>query len=218
MEVRTKQVIYGVAEVIAAHNLLRYVRKNNDEERLRMATGAGLAGLGFAFGPELQDRLQHLGDRELTAATKERLLYAAGGALLGGIIGNKVGPHLPLSIEEAINNATEEMLAHPQQPGALVTLASAGWLGYSLFFDGKTPEEQKRHLWGLGAGVVGFMYGPELLRKVSNMTVPAHAADEAVQVYASGSAVIGTVAGGLLGWYKGDAFMQKLRGAHGKAD
>lgn len=212
MEVRAKQVLYGIAEVIAAHNLLRYVRKNNDEEKLRMAAGAGLAGLGFAFGPELQDRLQHLGDMELTAATKERLLYAAGGALLGGIAGNKIGHRLPNAMEKTIATATQEMLETPQQPGALITLASAGWLGYSLFFDGKTTEEQQRHLWGLGAGVVGFMYGPELLRKVNKMSIPSTTAEEAIQIYASGSALVGSVAGGLLGWYKGDNLMKKVRG------
>jgi len=208
MEVRAQQVIYGVAEAIAAHNLLRYVRSNSDEDKVRMAAGAGMAGLGYVFGPELEARLRHLGDQDLTEHTKQQMVYAAGGIVLGSITGYAIGPRLKgiaSGLEQELVKAEIAQREDSERPGGLITIASAGWLGYSLFFDGKTPEEQQRHLWGLGAGVVGYMYGPELIRKLGNLVIPASSKDDAVQMYASGAAILGGVAGGLLGWKKGPA-------------
>jgi hypothetical protein len=211
MEVRAKQVMYGMAEIIAAHQLLRYVRKNNDEEKLRMAAGAGMAGLGFVFGPELQERLKRH-DFSLSEQMQQRLLYAAGGAILGGIAGYKLGPELQIPhVQTIIEEAREQCTTDPQKPGGLITIASAGWLGYSLFFDGKTPHEQQRHLWGLGAGVFGYAYGPEILRRVRSMVIPATSHDDALGIYAQGSVLIGSIAGGLLGWHKGEDLIQRLQ-------
>jgi hypothetical protein len=211
MEMRAKQVIYGMAEIIAAHQLLRYVRKNNDEEKLRMAAGAGMAGLGFVFGPELHSRLQRH-DFSLSEQVKQHLLYASGGAILGGMVGYKLGPKLNVpEIQEAIDNAKEQSITDPQRPGGLITIASAGWLGYSLFFDGKTPDEQRQHLWGLGAGVVGYAYGPEIFRKIKSMSIPASSHDDALEIYARGSTLVGSIAGGLLGWYKGSDIVERLK-------
>jgi hypothetical protein len=208
MEVRAQQVIYGIAEAIAAHNLLKYVRVNNEEEKIRMAAGAAMAGLGYVFGPGLEDRIKQLKDGELTEATKQQLLYAAGGILLGGITGYAVGPKLeaaalPAPMQQTLVAAEAQAQADHERPGGLVTIASAGWLGYSLFFDGKTPEEQQRHLWGLGAGVVGYMYGPDMLRKIGKLLIPSQAGDDAVRIYTTGSIVLGGVAGGILGWKMG---------------
>ena len=217
MEIKTQQIVYGVAEVIAAHNLLRFVKGNTGEEKVRMAAGASMAGLGYVFGPELHERVKHLGDGELTQQMKQQLLYAAGGAVLGSVAGYKIGPRfrsatlLPGDIEDALEKATTAAADDPTKPGGLVTIASAGWLGYSLFFDGKNAEEQQRHLWGLGAGVVGYLYGPEMIRKVSKMLVPKAQADDAIELYARGSAIVGAVAGGLFGWHKGDAVLQQFR-------
>jgi hypothetical protein len=211
MEVRAQQVIFGIAEAIAAHNLLQYVRTNTDEEKIRMAAGAGMAGLGYVFGPDLESRLRHLKDGELSEHTKQQMVYAAGGIMLGSITGYVVGPklHDQLAIapgmQQTLLEAQEQKSADKERPGGLLTIASAGWLGYSLFFDGKTKEEQQRHLWGLGAGVVGYMYGPEMLRKLGSLMVPASAHDDAVRIYTTGSAVLGGIAGGIIGWKKGPA-------------
>jgi hypothetical protein len=208
MEVRAQQVIYGVAEAIAAHNLLRYVRTNTDEEKIRMAAGAGMAGLGYVFGPDLEARVRQLKDGELSEQIKQQMVYAAGGIVLGSITGYAVGPKLAdtslgPAVEHTLLTAQQEQREDAQRPGGLLTIASAGWLGYSLFFDGKTPEEQQRHLWGLGAGVIGYMYGPEVIRKVGGLFVPAQSRDEAVKIFATGSALLGGLAGGILGWKKG---------------
>jgi membrane protein YqaA with SNARE-associated domain len=210
MEVRTQQLIYGIAEVIAAHNLLKYVRNNSSEEKIRMAAGAALAGLGYVFGPELEERIKHLRDPQLSEYMQQHLMYAAGGIILGSIAGYTVGPKLRATqqLEQTITQAVQEGAEDPLRPGGLLTIASAGWLGYSLFFDGKTKEEQQRHLWGLGAGVVGYMYGPQMLRKVRGMLVPQGAHDDALELYARGSALIGSIAGGVVGWYKGEQIMK----------
>ena len=214
---QAKQVIYGMAEIIAAHNLLRYVRKNDHNERLRMAAGATMAGLGYVFGPKLETYLQH--DNVFNKKIKQNIIYAAGGAILGSFVGYKAGAVLgnkhieqqPLTPIEEIVSAVDiaRADAEPERPGGLLTIASVGWLGYSLFYDGKTSDERKQHLWGLGAGVIGYVYGPELLDKISVLKLSQKSVDDALAVYKTGGATIGGVAGGLLGWYKGKSFIEK---------
>jgi hypothetical protein len=208
MEIRAQQIFYGVAEVIATHNLLRFVQKNTDEERMRMVAGAGLVSLGYFFGPELQERLKLLNDRGLDEKMQQQLVYAAGGVLLGGFAGYTLGPKLQSRTFELAVQSPH--IAQPaKRPDGLITIASAGWLAYSLFFDGKTPEEQRRHMWALGAGAVGYMYGPEMLRKTRDLFLPA-GADKSVERYARGAAMLGATAGGVIGWYKGRELSQKL--------
>jgi hypothetical protein len=220
--------MYGIAEVIAAHNLLRYVKGNTDEERLRMAAGATMAGLGYVFGPDLQARLQqhgatHPGAAHIAEGFHDRIMYAAGGAALGAVMGKHFGPKLhttelvPKEIDDALVRAADEARDDPMRPGGLITVLSAGWLGYSLFLDGKTQEEQQRHLWGLGSGVVGYLYAPEMLRKIGSMQLPADAGDDAIELYARGGALIGTIAGGALGWTKGPEIITRLRATDNKA-
>ncbi len=90
-----------------------------------------------------------------------------------------------------------------QHPGGLLTLASAGWLGYSLFFDGKTKEEQHRHLWGLGAGALGYLYGPESLQWVKKLTIPKADGERAVGMFRDGSILLGATIGGFAGYTLG---------------
>jgi membrane protein YqaA with SNARE-associated domain len=216
MEVRTQQVIYGVAEAIAVHNLLKYVQHNTSEERIRMATGAGMAALGYVFGPELEARIRNLNDEGVAEKTRKQIVYAAGGAVLGSLVGYKFGPQAPNTAVdlERITTETRAAVQDREHPGGLVTIASVGWLGYSLFFDGKTKEEQQRHLWGLGAGVIGYMYGPEMLRRIGLMQIPRSSAQDAVKLYTNGSAIVGGIAGGLLGWYKGADIMERIAPSH----
>jgi hypothetical protein len=205
MEIRAQQVIYGIAEAIAAHNLLRFVRDHNDEERLRMIAGATMAGLGYVFGPTIEERIRSF-DGTVDEATKQRAIYAVGGAALGGFLGRDIGAKAIVAVGDSVQRnllVKPEEKDHDHKPGGLTTILSAGWLGYSLFLDGKTPEEQRRHLWGLGSGVIGYLYAPDVLEKIANMPIGERDSDDAVQIYRTGGTALGAMAGGVLGWYKG---------------
>lgn len=259
MELRGQQVLYGIIEVIATHNLVKYVKGNGPDERVRMAAGATMAGLGFVFGPELEERLRHLPEAAKAHGIKREVAFAAGGAALGAvsaylmrdgtrttarptppaspvspIITPANGPTiqrpvsgsgpvsysgpipqpgpipyhdqpLPGTLGDRLRHALGEadpasVLFDPGRPGGLVTIASAGWLGYSLFFDGKTKAEQHQHLWGLGAGALGYLYGPEAIRWVKGLTVPKIDGDRAISILNDGSVLFGAAVGGIVGY------------------
>jgi hypothetical protein len=256
MELRGQQVLYGIVEVIATHNLVKYVKGNGPNERVRMAAGATMAGLGFVFGPELEERFRHLPQTAAAHGIRREVAFAAGGAALGAVtaylmrdgtrtltrptppvspiitptsgpIAGAVHPSgagpvtyshpppqagpvtytgpLPGSLGDRLRRALGEadpasVLFDPAKPGGLVTIASAGWLGYSLFFDGKTKEEQHRHLWGLGAGALGYLYGPESIRWIKDLTIPKLDGQRAINLFNDGSVLFGAAVGGIVGY------------------
>ena len=217
MEMRGQQGLYGIIEVIATHNLLKYLRGNNPDERMRMAAGATMAGLGFVLGPELEERLQKLPNT--ARGIRKEVTLAAGGAVLGavtayllrngtrgtiptpsgedGLPAGSLGQRLSLALGEA---DPDRAAFDPAKPGGLVTIASAAWLGYSLFFDGKTKEEQRQHLWGLGAGALGYLYGPETIRWARGLRIPARDGERAVGIIDTGSVLFGAAVGGIVGY------------------
>ncbi len=248
MEWRGQQVVYGIIEVIATHHLMHYVKGHTPEDRTRMAAGATMAGLGFVFGPELEERVRGL--PQATQGRHKELIYTAGGAALGAVTAylmrtqkeksSPVPPFPPIGaastpfiytnstppttsqryhdpstagpvpgslgwrLDQALAGAdpAREGFDH-KHPGGLLTLASAGWLGYSLFFDGKTKEEQHRHLWGLGAGAIGYLYGPESLQWVKNLTLSKSDGERAVGMFRDGSILLGATIGGFAGYTLG---------------
>jgi preprotein translocase subunit Sss1 len=212
METNVKQIALGMVEVIAANNVLKKVRKPDDMEYLRMVTGATMAGLGYAFGPELHDRVKQLNNPEVDEAMKERIIYAAGGAVVGMIVGYKASEkYLPQQLETMLKKAELERRKHPDQPGILSTTTNIAAIGGALYLIRQDADEMQRHLWGLGTGALGYMYGPELLRTLKHLPLPKSKANDAIQVYEYGSAVFGGLGGGLLGWYKGQELMSKIR-------
>jgi hypothetical protein len=200
-KIRIQQVFQGILEVFATHYLVRHVRQSTEEETTRMVVGASMAGLGYFFGPKIQDRLRDSGSTNIQQYLKDNMLYAAGGALLGSVTGYTLGPTVAKSMQ---SRQLEERVQSIETPSnGLLVVASAGWLGYSLFLNGKTSRERDRHLWGLGAGAVGYLYAPELLHKMKSQTVPSQANEETIQIYSKGTAILGGLAGGLLGLVKG---------------
>ncbi len=227
-EMRGEQVLHGIVEIIATHNLVKYVRGNTRDERTRMAAGATLAGLGFAFGPELEGRLRNLPSLRAGTGMRRELAYAAGGAVLGAVSAHLLRDHArsastpaaPTGASAArlsplpgsLGARLDEALALPavtqdaqgigdlSRPSGLVTVASAAWLGYSLFLDGKNRAEQHQHLWGLGAGALGYLYGPESLRWIKGLTLPRTGGERAIGFLRDGTVLYGAAFGGVLGY------------------
>jgi hypothetical protein len=112
-----------------------------------------------------------------------------------------------------LDGARAQQQADPTRPGGLIVAGCAAFLGYSLFFDGKTPEEQQRHLWGLGAGVVGYLYGPETLKQLRTLRIPQARAEQAVELYGKGAALTGAAIGGVTGYLYGPSWFGKPQGA-----
>jgi len=259
MEWRGQQVVYGIVEVIATHHLMHYIKGHTPEDRTRMAAGVTMAGLGFVFGPELEERLRALPQTTASHGIRKEMIYAAGGATLGAVtaylmrtphaatpprtpfIHQPSAPPTPAThqhppiittsappqtttpyslfgttppkaapgtlgwrLERALADADPASVGFDtQHPGGLLTIASAAWLGYSLFFDGKTTEEQHRHLWGLGAGAVGYLYGPESLRWVKGLTISKSDGERAIDILRDGSVILGATIGGVAGYALG---------------
>lgn len=227
-EMRGEQVLHGIVEIIATHNLVKYVRGNTRDERARMAAGATLAGLGFAFGPELEERLRALPSMRVGTGLRRELAYAAGGAVLGAVSAhllrsNKQStgtpgtpPRAPVThtspLRGSLGARLDEALTIPattkdaqtagdiSRPSGLVTVASAAWLGYSLFLDGKNRAEQHQHLWGLGAGALGYLYGPESLRWIKGLALPRVDGERAIGFLRDGTILYGAAFGGVLGY------------------
>lgn len=207
-----REVAYGMADIIASHNLMKY-GSDSDDERLRMIAGGTLAGLGFAFGPELADRLKEIRSEGMSEQLQKQVLYAAGGATLGGVMTYLLGQDGPIAgcagiVGDAVGddnpvNRVIRQIDPDEKPGGMLTIASVGWLGYSLFFHPKTDEEKQRQFWGLGAGTIGYLYGPKFLQRLECVVVPAVARDTALGVHDTGAATFGMLIGAGVGWHMG---------------
>lgn len=213
-ELRAQQVVYGMAELLAGHYLLHHVRDSSDAQKVRMVAGATMAGLGFAFGPELESRIRGMGDHDMSEKMRHQLVSAAGGAVIGAVAAYALQPKDQALAQRSSKNIAErlERLLGPVSKEApaksstgLLTVLSAGWLGYSLFLDGKTPQEQHRHLWMLGSGAIGYLYAPELMRKIASIPSTAEANARALDLYKRGGLVLGGLIGGTAGWYMGSS-------------
>ncbi len=211
MSVKGSDVLYSVADAVAAHNLVHYTTRSDRHERLRLISGATLAALGFTLGPEMEDRLREISEGRLTRESQTQLVMAGGGLLLGGVLGYVFGPKLagtnivqPEGLEEIAREADIQRPGFRRsRPGTLLTFGSAGWLGYSLLHREQTEEMRDRQLWGLGAGVLGYCLGPWAIKQVKNLPFPAHAATEAGEIYSRGGALFGAIAGGAIGLHLG---------------
>lgn len=209
-DLRAQQVVYGMAELLAGHYLLHHVRDSSDAQKVRMVAGATMAGLGFAFGPELESRIRGMGDMEMSSKMRHQLISAAGGAVLGAVAAYALQPKdrsVAQKSSQQMSERLERLLgvqpkdAASSSPTGLLTVLSAGWLGYSLFLDGKTPQEQNRHLWMLGSGAIGYLYAPELMRKIVSIPSTPEANKKALDLYKHGSLALGSLIGGAAGWY-----------------
>jgi hypothetical protein len=249
-EVTGKQLLKISVDAIAAHQLLQYVTHNDKEERIRIAAGLTLLGLGYIYGPHLQEKVNAMKDARLNDASTERVVYAAGGAILGSIVGRYFDRHgrdssvtpsapgaMPLpgadwqsrsvqstsgrstngqstsGIDARVRNVVVAATEYDttRRPHPVIVIGSVGWLGYSLFFNGKTPEERLRHKWGIGAGAVGYAFGPQIIHKFDRILLTKPEVAQADSIYQNGGMLLGAVAGGLLGWHKAEDARQLLR-------
>ncbi|MBR9701219.1 hypothetical protein GOV11_05130 [Candidatus Woesearchaeota archaeon] len=186
---QTEDMIFGIADVIAAHNLLRYAREGEDEPQTRMLIGATMASLGYLYGPDIKNKFSE--KTEIMEKLRSRAIYAGGGAMLGGIVGYLSGPDLA-------GKDTSKV----ERPSGLMAIASVGWLGYSLV--GREETDHERQLWGLGAGSIGYLYGPELLSKIKHVSIPDHVCEDGVDIQARGAAIFGAMVGAGIGWWAGE--------------
>lgn len=220
-EIRGEQVLLGVGELLSTHYLVSHMKRATHHQKLRLAVGATMAGVGYFIGPELEERIRGLGDQRLNDRLRRQAIYTGGAALLGGVgtyLLTKQGDNpLTKNLEAELSSvaSASQAKADPELASTLeeihlradrqinpfLGIAAAGFLGYSLFFDGKTAAEQRRHLWGLGAGAAGYLLGPEALGKVKSLVLPSSIRGDVLEMYARGSAVLGAGVGAVAGWY-----------------
>ncbi len=206
MEAKTEEIIHGVVDVVAAHNLLQYVTGPSNDEALRMVAGGTLTALGYAYGPELRDRFRKLKGEPMTEQMRKQIIYSAGGALLGGIIAYVASPDI-FERREGTNFVNLPKPNIREQPSGLLTIGSAAWIGYSLLMRSNDPEWKERQYWGLGAGSIGYMTGPTILSKIKDLAIPTHIRDDALERFSRGAAALGMIGGAGIGHIlaKGDS-------------
>lgn len=216
MDAKAKELFIGLGEIIAAHQILRYAKDGNEEERMRLVTGAGMGALGYIYGPKLHERIREQ-DQPLSERMSESLTYAIGGAVAGAIIGHYSGPKLfsgdisvPREVADAFRSSGEAGLT--KRPTTLVVGISAAYLAYALFREDKEAEQYRKNAWMLGAASLGYAFGPEIMRKTKDIVLPQRAAEDALERYSRAGAAIGLVGGAVLGYYKGEAFTDWARG------
>ncbi|HIH23413.1 TPA: hypothetical protein HA251_00090 [Candidatus Woesearchaeota archaeon] len=287
-KVTGRQLLKLSVDTIAAHQILQYAKHNDKEERIRMVSGLALLGIGYIYGPRLQEKIAAMKDSTLSDAVQERALYAAGGAMIGGIAGRYfdrrqsatqalppsqssqrhpanahiteqydagalhttqsgvrpaiaaplIPPPIPTTQYRTIIPPPPPVVAHNgaasantptvaerklqaiiddamrendyQKPNGIILLGSIGWLGYSLFLNGKSKEDRTRHLWGLGAGAAGYAFGPEIIHKFDRLTLAKDDTTQANSIYRNGSMLLGAVIGGIAGWHSTDRIKQAI--------
>lgn len=277
-KVTGRQLLKLSVDTLAAHQILQYAKHNDKEERIRMVSGLALLGVGYIYGPRLQEKIATMKDSTLSDAMQEQILYAAGGAILGGLAGRyfdkrqsttQTSPTPPTtsplpqsSRRQSLNAPAAPPIATPpmqspvpttpyrtaippppplfvanssvandntatvaerklqaiiddavrdseyQRPSGIILLGSIGWLGYSLFLNGKSKEDRTRHLWGLGAGAVGYAFGPEIIHKFDRLTIAKDDTAQANSIYQNGSMLLGAMIGGVAGWHSKDRIKQ----------
>ena len=200
-----RDVAFTVIDVIATHNLVDYIKPG--EDRARILSGVTLGALGYSLGPTIEERLQTRNNNLLDLeVAREDLIYSLGGAVLGATMGYVAGESFIPQGEGSISNRIRQFVREdeePKRPGGLITVASAGYLGYSLLVAEHSDDFKQRQRWGLGAAALGYLMGPEAISKFKDTLIPADAADNGVEVYRRGGAVIGGLIGGGAGYYLG---------------
>lgn len=272
------QLLKLSVDTLAAHQILQYAKHNDKEERIRMVSGLALLGVGYIYGPRLQEKITAMKDSTLSDAIQERVLYMAGGAILGGLAGRYFDkrqsatqtaqtptaspaalplsqsprrqsanepanppippptptttyrtmmppPPPPMVANNTVRNSNSTTVAERklqaiiddavrdseyQRPSGIILLGSIGWLGYSLFLNGKSKEDRTRHLWGLGAGAVGYAFGPEIIHKFDRLTLAKDDTTQANSIYQNGSMLLGAMVGGVAGWHSKDRIKQMI--------
>lgn len=199
-----KELFTGALEVLTTHQVLRYIKHGDDQEKLRIVTGAGMGALGYLYGPDLFGRIKSH-DPTLGEQVSRRFAYAAGGAVFGGVLGHAIEPqetlsNLPAPIKEGLI----------QKPGGLVLTASSLYLAYALLLNGKSEDQRVRHWLMLGSGALGYAYGPEVLQRAKSMPLPSKDVDNALDKYNKGVA-FGAISGGIIGYLKGENMAEWVR-------
>lgn len=200
--IKTKELFFEMADILATYQLLQYVKK--DDTALRKVVGVTMAGLGYGFGPSLEEKLSTIGDEELTDAFKQRMIYTAGGVALGGAAGYFFKKeHGDVTCTTPLGSTIKERLeiARPDSPNPLFSFGSTVWLMYSLALRERTEETKIRQAYGLGAGAIGYLWGPELIGKVGDLVIPKDVKDDILEVQARGAAMVGGLLGGAAAWY-----------------
>lgn len=191
-----KEVFQTLGDVAGAHFVLRKFVK---EDRANILSGITLGALGYGLGPNINDYLQRT-DKKLDIEIKKNdLLTIAAGAAVGGI-GTYVAADDIYTGGKKFEQIIPEMDKEGKHEGLLAVLGG-GWLGYSLLVSEKDESFEQRQRWGLGAGALGYVAGPPLLRKMQHMTVSDDEAAEGIEVYRKGLTALGTVAGAGAGFY-----------------
>lgn len=199
---KLRDIAYTIGDIIAAHNLLDYVRPG--EDRARMIAGATLGALGYGLGPELEAYVKSANMKFATEFSREDLILAAGASAVGGVIGYHVAKDIPESCLPKSTSLQEKDKS--SRPAGWVVAVSAGYLGFNVLVNEHTEEFRKRQMWGLGAGSLGYLAGPDALSKLKGLVVPNQSANEGIETYQRGGAILGALGAGGLALY--------LRGKH----
>lgn len=199
------ELTHDVLDVVTAHQLLHYV-KNGETRRIRFVTGATTAAVCYVYGPKLEDLFHTLPDRDLSDLVSKNNLRAAGlavaGAGAGYLIGSRIDPTKFTPLNALLQRKFDDAKKDPEEQNAMVetalTAGSALWLGYSLLFKERSPDDRHRQLWGLGGAAVGYLFGPELIHKTRNLVLPEGAQENIRAVYQRGFAALGALGGGAI--------------------
>lgn len=200
---QVRDIAFTIADVIATHNLVDYIKPGEDKERI--LSGALLGAIGYGLGPKIEEQVTSInsGVFDMQIA-REDLLYTLGGTVLGGLLGYVAGEEYYPRNEDSLSSRIRQFVrddGDPKRPGGLITVASAGYLGYSLLAADHSEEFIQRQRWGLGAGALGYLMGPEAIRKFKDLLVPQDQAEQGIEVYRRGGAVFGAAIGTGLGYW-----------------
>lgn len=191
-----KEVFQTLGDVAGAHFVLQKFVK---EDRANILSGITLGALGYGLGPQINEYLQRT-DKKLDIEIKKNdLLTIAAGAAVGGI-GTYVAADDIYAGGKKLQQIFPEIDKENKHEGLLAVLGG-GWLGYSLLVSDKDEDFEQRQRWGLGAGALGYIAGPPLMRKMQGMAVSDDKAAEGIEVYRKGLTALGTIAGAGAGLY-----------------
>lgn len=195
-----KELAHVMLDIFATHELVRNVKP--DEHTLRMSAGATLGGLGYIYGPNIEQKLRSgpvdLGQIEFA---RSDLVYTAAGAALGAMTGHLAGPDVA-SVAQQLNLHTPNDPEHPEiRYKGLRTLVAAGWLGYSLLVAEHDDEFSERQRWGTGLGALGYLAGPTVINSVKDVVIDDERTNDAITIYRNGLTKVGAGVGAVLGYW-----------------